>query len=62
MNSNNIIAATLYSLETVCLSNISINTLYKGDDDDNNRNNNNKSIYTSPLIDKQSSQTQLHFL
>ena len=43
MNSNNIIAATLYFLR-----NIRINTLHKGDDDvdcddddDNNNNNNN---------------------
>ena len=42
MNSNNRIAATLYSL--VCLRNVSINTLHKGDDDDDdNNNNNNKS-------------------
>ena len=32
MNGNNRIAATLYSL--VCLRNVSINTLHKGDDDD----------------------------
>jgi len=36
MNSNNRIAATLYSLGTVCLRNISINNLHKGDDDNNN--------------------------
>ena len=45
MNSNNRIAATLYSLgNIVCLRNISINTLHKGDDDDDdddNKNNNN---------------------
>jgi len=42
MNSNNRIAATLYSLgDTVCLRNISINTLHKGDDDDDDNNNNN---------------------
>jgi len=34
MNSNNRIAATLYSLGTVCLRNISINTQHKGDDND----------------------------
>ena len=45
MNSNNRIAATLFSL--VCLRNMSINTLHKGNDDDddgdnsNNNNNNN---------------------
>ena len=47
MSSNNRIAATLYSLGTFFLRNISINTLHKGDDDDdnnNNNNNNNKSI------------------
>jgi len=54
MNSNNRIAATLYSLGTscntlfprdiVCLRNININTLYKGDyDDDDDDNNKNKS-------------------
>jgi len=48
MNSNNRIAATLYSLGTVCLR----NTLHKGDhddddydDDDNNNNNNNMLFY-----------------
>jgi hypothetical protein len=43
MNSNNRITATLYSLGIVCLRNISINTLHKGDDDydDDNSNNNN---------------------
>jgi len=42
MNSNSIIAATLVFLrDIVCLRNISINTLHKGDDDDNNNNNNN---------------------
>ena len=47
MNSNNKIVATLHFLETVCLRNISINTLHKGDDgDDNNKGNkpNNLSI------------------
>jgi hypothetical protein len=39
VNSNNRIAATLYSLGTVCLSNISINTLHKGYDDDVDNNN-----------------------
>ena len=34
MNSNNRIAATLYSLGTVFLRNVSINTLHKRDDDD----------------------------
>ena len=48
MNSNNRIAATLFPRDTVCLRNISINTLHKGDDDDdddddNNNNNNTKS-------------------
>ena len=29
-------------MDIVCLRNISINTLHKGDDDDNGDNNNNK--------------------
>jgi len=46
VNNNNRIAATLYSLGTLCLRNISINTLHKGDDDDfddddDDNNNNN---------------------
>jgi len=54
MNSNNRIVATLFPRDTVCLRNISINTLHKGDDDDdddddnNNNNNNNKS--TDPFV------------
>jgi hypothetical protein len=49
MNSNNRIAATLYSpKDIVFLRNISINTLHKGnddhDDDDNNNNNNNNEV------------------
>jgi len=43
MNSNNRIAVALYSLGTVCLRNISKNTLHKGDDDDVDDNNNNNS-------------------
>jgi len=49
MNSKNRIAVTPYSLGTVCLKDISINTVHKGDDDndddddDNNNNNNNNS-------------------
>jgi len=48
MNSNNRIAATLYSLGTyvVWLRNISINTLHKGDDDDDDDNNNNTILYS----------------
>ena len=38
MNSNNRIAATLFSRDTVCLRIISINTLHKGDDDDDDNN------------------------
>ena len=50
MNRNNRIAATPYSLGTVCLRNMNINTLHKGDDnddddDDNNNNNNNNYYY-----------------
>ena len=40
MNRNNRIAATLYSpRDIVCLRNMSINTLHKGDDDDDDNNN-----------------------
>jgi len=39
MNSNNRIAATLFPRDIVCLRNISINTLHKGDDDDDDNNN-----------------------
>jgi len=47
MNRNNRIAATLYSLGTYILRNISINTLHKGDydDDDDDDNNNNENIW-----------------
>jgi len=45
MNSNNRTAATLYSLGTLCLRNISINTLHKEDDDDEDNNNNNNNDY-----------------
>jgi len=41
MNSNNRIAATLFPRDIVCLRNVSINTMHKGDDDDDNNNNNN---------------------
>ena len=44
MNSNNRIAATLFPRDIVCLRNISINTLHKGDDDDNNNNTLNSII------------------
>jgi len=44
MNSNNRIAATLYSIGTVCLRNISINTLHKGDDDDDNNKKHGKKM------------------
>ena len=48
MNSDNRIAATLYSLGTLaCLRNMSINTPHKGDDDDDNNNN---SIITIIII------------
>jgi len=52
MNSNNRIAATLYSIRTFYLRNISINTLHKvvdddDDDDDNNNNNNNNKFAQS---------------
>jgi len=43
MNINNRIAATLFPKNIICLRNISINTLHKGDDvDDDDDNNNNK--------------------
>ena len=53
INSNERIAEMLYSLrDMVCLRNICINTLHKGDDDDNddddddddNNNNNNNNL------------------
>ena len=56
MNSNNRIAATLYSLGTyvvVCVRDISINTLHKGDDDDNDDDDdddNNNNINTVPAV------------
>ena len=37
MNCNNTLDATLYSLGTVCLRNVGINTLHKGDDDDDSQ-------------------------
>ena len=52
MNSNNRIAATLFPRDIVCLRNISVKTLQKGDDDDdddddnNNNNNNNNNVVT----------------
>jgi hypothetical protein len=44
INSSDRIAATLYSLGTLFVSGICVNTLHKGDsdDDDDNNNNNNK--------------------
>jgi len=43
MNSNNRTAATLFPRDIVCLRNISVNTLHKGDDDvdDDDDDNNN---------------------
>jgi hypothetical protein len=40
INSSDRIDATLYCLDIVCLRNICVNTLHKGDsdDDDNNKN------------------------
>jgi len=48
MNSNNKIAANCIPRDIVCIRNISINTLHKGDDDDdtNNNNNNNHNLRT----------------
>ena len=54
MNSNNRTAATLYSLgDTVCLRNITINTLHTGDhdDDDDDDNNNDNNGGHSPTQD-----------
>jgi hypothetical protein len=56
MNSNIRIAATVFPRDMVCLRNIRVDTLHKGDiddddDDDNNNNYNNnirKSITLSP--------------
>jgi hypothetical protein len=44
MNSNTRIVTTVFPRDMVCLRNISVDTLHKGDtkdDDDNNNNNNN---------------------
>jgi len=40
----------VFPRDIVCLRNMSINTLHKGDDDDNNNNNNNKHQGLDPLI------------
>ena len=47
MNCNNRMAARLFSRDLVCLTNMSVNTLHKGDDndDDGNNNNYNNNIY-----------------
>ena len=56
MNSKNRITATLFARDIVCLRNVSVNTLHKGDDDDddddnnNNNNNNNKRKSQSVII------------
>ena len=48
MNSNNNSCNTVFPRDIICLRNISINTLHKGDDDDDddddNNNNNNNSV------------------
>ena len=49
MNSNN----TVFPRDIVCLRNISINTLHKGDDDDDNNNNNNNLKYKDLTIEIQ---------
>ena len=55
MNINNNSCNTLFPRDIVCLRNISINTLHKGDDDDDDNNNNNnnnvlgKPYYRSPV-------------
>ena len=49
MNSSNRIASTLFPRDILCLRNISINTLHKGDgDDDDDDNNNNYYYYYEP--------------
>jgi hypothetical protein len=50
MNSYIRIVATVFPRDMVCLRNISVDTLHKGDtddddDDDNNNNNNNNNKY-----------------
>ena len=50
MNSNNRIAATLFHRNIVCLRNISVNTLHKGDDDDDDNNNNNNILNMSRVV------------
>jgi len=48
MNSNNRITAnTVFPRDIVCLRNISINTLNKGDDDDDDDDNNNSQFFHS---------------
>jgi hypothetical protein len=42
INSSDRMAATL---DMVCLRNICLNTLHKGDSDDNNNNNNNNIMF-----------------
>jgi hypothetical protein len=41
MNSYIRIVATLFPMDMVCLRNVSVDTLHKGDDDDDDDNNNN---------------------
>jgi hypothetical protein len=50
INSSDRIAATLYSLGTVCLRNICINTLHKGDSDDDNDDDNNNNTISLPKV------------
>ena len=61
MNSNNRIAAALYSLRTVCLRNTGINTRHKGDDDDdgddNDDDDNNNNTLTAIFRTENSSLT-----
>jgi hypothetical protein len=38
-----IVANTMFPRDMVCLRNISVDTLHKGDTEDNNNNNNNNS-------------------
>jgi len=44
MNSYIRIVATVFSRDMVCVRNISVDTLHKGDNEDNNNNNDNNKV------------------
>ena len=50
MNSNNRIASTLFPRDIVCVRNVSINILHKGDGDDDDNNNNYNYYYLNWII------------